>query len=120
MDKANETGTPKKPPAKDANYVQSRLLMDVDIIERQLVDITNVVVERAVPIVVGRVKAEREPSRLLSINDAAVRLGRTPNAVRRMISRGQIRGSRPPGGSKWGIEERELERFIKQGRGGTQ
>lgn len=120
MEKAKESQPAKKQPANETGYVMSRLLMDADIVERQIAFLTDFVVERAVPIVAGKVKALGTPNRLLPIPEAAEMLGRTKGAVRNMLDRGQLRWVRPPGSRKRYIELLEVERYIKRGRGGAE
>lgn len=47
----------------------------------------------------------------VTVDEAAQRLGRNPELVRRWLREGRLRGE--PFGHLWAIDERELARFAK-------
>ncbi|MGO1664124.1 MAG: helix-turn-helix domain-containing protein [Micrococcaceae bacterium] len=56
------------------------------------------------------------PTKLLSVQEAAERLGENPQTTKRRLRRGEIRGTRLSTGrtSPWRVTEKALEAFIQR------
>jgi|SRR5215469_12908170 len=83
----------------------------------------EVITERAAEKAVATMKlidlAKSTPSRLVPVPEAAGRLGRSVNAVYKMIERGQLAVVRRPGGHRVQVESSEIDRYIARNRTGA-
>jgi excisionase family DNA binding protein len=79
----------------------------------------DAVAERVEERLAERRRAEGTPTRLVPVREAASVLGRSMDAVYKMVARGEIHAVKRPGGHRVMIELREIERYIARNRTAT-
>jgi predicted DNA-binding transcriptional regulator AlpA len=78
----------------------------------------DMVAEQVEQRLLERRRAEAVPTRLVPLPEAAAILGRTPAAVYKMLSRGELHGVKRPGGRRVFIELAEIRQYIARNRQG--
>jgi len=103
-------------PDREALDLIQRFTEDVHTVQEQIERVADRAVELAARRITELARHQSTPTRLVPLAEAAPRLGRTREALKKMISRGQIRAVRGEGGRLRFIEEREIQRYIERGR----